>query len=863
MTDLRPGIIPLDDPAAHDAARVGAKAAGLAALRSAGLRAPPGLVVLPDAELPDADGWLPLLATLSPRASLLSVRSSAVGEDGATSSYAGLHVTRLGVSASDVGRAVAEVRASAASPAARAYRDRLAAAGPPLMAVLIQPMVNARVSGVAFGADPVTGARDALIVEAVCGLGQSLVSGRAAPFRARLRDGPRGWTILSTEPGSQTVGEFLSASGVETRAVDGDAGALLGAPALAAVATAVRAAERARGAPQDVEWALDDNGLVLLQSRPITTLSVGVPPASASEGPWLESATQVGGTLWTRANFREVLPEVPSQALLSVWGQADRAIRRYYEEVGLRILGDGPISRLIQGRLYFNATRMAAIFSSLGMPDTGFELAMGHGLPRRAGGDPFSIRWSAVRRNIVPMLRLLWRQRNPAAAMRRYAREMEAVLARAEALDPSAESEDALLRLLRPTSALTEGFIRAMSAVVGNLLSDQLRIAWLVRGRVDSVEGFVGCMTAPGTKTVTTQQGIDFLELARSAQDPACRSYFASARTPFVDFRAAMAGTRFLRDFERFLDRYGHRGVYESDPAQPRFRDDPSYLLANIAEAVRRGDVPSPDALERGRLSAAKSSWLRFTNRLSAWERVLPWRAVLVRMLLRRVKRSAAMRERIRSDGVRGTAACRRLLLALGGRWAAGGRLERPEDIFLLLFDEIRRASDAPMFAASLRALVQARRREREGLEAIEMPNLLWESPDGRTTAVRPPTPSLAGGMRGLAVSGGRVCGPAAVVRSPAEFSRMRAGSVLVAPATDPAWSPLFALARGVVVEMGGLLSHGSILAREFGIPTVVNIPGVCDAVRDGDRLEVDGWRGTVRRVDAETLPAQQGPKRA
>jgi pyruvate,water dikinase len=363
-------------------------------------------------------------------------------------------------------------------------------------------------------------------------------------------------------------------------------------------------------------------------------------------------------------------------------------------------------------------------------------------------------------------------------------------------------------------------------------------------------------MTAPGRKTVSARQGLDFLALARAAaKDPRCRAYFDSrsrnagdGHAPFSDYAASLAASPFMESFRNFLARYGHRGVYETDLARPRFREDPSYLLESLAAAARREDLPDLLELERNRLREAREAWLAFTARLGVLDRLFPWRAVAVRWVLRQIKMCQNLREGVRSEGMRVIGAMRRLSLLLGHRWFEGGWLGRPEDIFYLDRAEIDRAAREPMARKVLRALVAARQEAERRWRAVEMPNLICEGQDGRWAPIIPAAPTAAA-WRGLAVSGGRVRGPAAVVRTPDDVSKMRPGAVLVAPTTDPAWSALFALAAGVAVEMGGLLSHGSILAREYGIPAVVNVPGLCDAVRDGDLLEVDGWQGTVRRI--------------
>jgi pyruvate,water dikinase len=770
----------------------------------------------------------------------MAVRSSAADEDSTARSHAGIHVTRLGVAPDGLADAIASCRRSALSTAADAYRLATGTSAPPRMAVLVQPLVDSRVAGVAFGADPLTGDRTVVLVEAVRGLGEPLVAGRVSPHRYRLQAGPgRRWSLRESVPGAQRFGLFASAGGVCERPLD-DTGSLLSTDALERLADMVCRAGQTRSAPQDVEWAMDADGIVLLQSRPLT------------------SGPAAGGTLWSRANFIEVLPEIPSPLLLSLWSEVQREMVTFYEKAGVPVRRWGEIAKVIRGRLYFNATLIERMNGHLGVPPAFGRLCLGYALP--PGPDPYRVRWSVALRRWDVLLRLTASRFTLGPRLRRLLRGIDAYRCAIALADLRSEPDAVLGRHLDAGwSLMAEGMPLIFSAA-GGLMGSLLALGALLRGRVSSIEGFIGRMTAPGAKTVNTEQGLDFLALARdAAADPRCRAWFAGSRADLSGWESALAGTAFPAAFRRFLDRYGHRGIYESEIARPRFREDPSYLLSILAEAVHRGDRPDPETLERGREREAREAWSEFLARLTPRERLLPWRSWSVRAVLAQVKRFQSLRERIRSDAFRALESIRLITEELARRWAARGWLERAEDIYRLTIGEIQEGTRAAAGAPAFRVRAATRRAETEQLTGEPAPGLLCETPSGDLRPVPPPPQETAGGMpdthrgwQGLAVSGGRARGPAAVVRTLDDVSRMRPGAILVAPATDPAWSPLFALARGLAVEMGGLLSHGSILAREYALPAVVNVPGLCGAVRDGEWIEVDGWAGTVRRVPPE-----------
>jgi pyruvate,water dikinase len=300
------------------------------------------------------------------------------------------------------------------------------------------------------------------------------------------------------------------------------------------------------------------------------------------------------------------------------------------------------------------------------------------------------------------------------------------------------------------------------------------------------------------------------------------------------------AAAAWRRRFDEFLARFGHRAIEEVELGRPRWRERPAYPLSVIAGYLRGSAEASPRAVQARRHREREAAEARVLARL----RRRPLRRFLFRRALVAARETALASESSKSDIMRLFWLWRVAALELGRRLAAAGRLEAAEDVFFLHLDELE--DDGP----DLRATVAARREDHGRWQREQPPRLL----DARGRGVREGLHRRAaladGALAGTPTSPGLARGPVRVVLDPAGGVDLAPGDVLVAPFTDPAWTPLFYTAVAAVVEVGSLLSHASIVAREAGIPSVVGIPGVTSLLRDGERVEVDGTRGTVRFLD-------------
>jgi pyruvate,water dikinase len=352
---------------------------------------------------------------------------------------------------------------------------------------------------------------------------------------------------------------------------------------------------------------------------------------------------------------------------------------------------------------------------------------------------------------------------------------------------------------------------------------------------------------AAGVRSVSAQQAFDLVALAGVARrEPRAAAYIQSGATDLESLRAVLRGTTFLDQFERFLRRYGHRGLYEYDWSLPRYSEDPAPLLHAIRAHLDAPDEQQDDVAARERTAA--DAWAAFEARLTPWQRLTKLRAARTRV--RAIKQYYLWREQVRFDLVRILAEARRWHLVLATRFVERGWIAQRDDYFLLRLDEIAAVIERGANPARLRAIVDERLVTRERQRTIQMPLLMRESqlPSLIRTAALIGQES-EGELTGLPVSRGCVEAEVVVVRDPGDFARMKRGAILVAPATDPSWTPLFTLASGVIVEVGGVLSHASTIAREYGLPAIANVRQATKRLRTGDRVRLDAVNGVVQRL--------------
>jgi len=810
----------LDDITRDDLPLVGGKAFNCARLKQAGIPVPDGLVISTDAADAEihqlaSDPWL----TSLPAGALFAVRSSGIGEDSEGHSFAGVHETQLNVARDQIIEAVLICRRSATSEQAIAYRrarqldDEKARIG-----VLVQHMVAAVTSGVAFTVNPITGA-DEIFINAAPGLGEALVSGRITPDEFRLRKSDL--SVLSSRKVSDTSDTSDTSD-------------------LAALGRLLIRIEQLYGAPQDVEWCHDGQQYWIVQSRPVTTTRRElITKNSELRGPDPE---------WTRANLAEVLPDQLSPQALSVYVDLlNLGERRFFGRLMAPDSELGPIVTSFHGRMYFNLSQLRHVIRLAGAPPADMLRSLGHSEQIRPE-DEIATRppLRDVLRALPDFLRLAVNDLRAAHVFRDHEARTEQALARLAAVDPRTLSDHDISATFQWWLAIAPDSLKAvfvMSSV--HFREDFLRKACVTVGF--SYDRLVYPQLAAGERSVSTQQAVDLVALANVAgHEAATMAYLLKNDGSFADYRTVLEGTMFLERFERFLERYGHRGRYESDWAIPRLHENPAPALFAIREQLRDRPQDMRAVAERHAADAA-AAWRAFEAKLTRWQRwtLLP----RMRSTVRRLKKQYVWREQVRSDFTRVLSRIRAWHLVLADRFVDRGWIAHRDDYFLLRMDEVKRVAEDPNRGPALRTIVERSAAELAAERDLQMPLLMRESElprllrRGRTAAA-----GDGGDLTGLCVSLGSVEAEVVVLRDPSEFTKMKRGAILVAPATDPSWTPLFTLASGVIVEVGGMLSHASTIAREYGLPALANVRDATRILKTGDRVRLDASGGRVQR---------------
>ncbi|HEY2592922.1 MAG TPA: PEP/pyruvate-binding domain-containing protein [Chloroflexota bacterium] len=753
-----------------------------------------------------------------------AVRSSATAEDLLGASFAGQQDTFLNVEGtSALVDAINRCWASLWNRRAVAYRaaNGVDDAGVSL-AVVVQRMVPATVAGVIFTADPLTGQRRRAVIDAVAGLGEKLVSGAANPDHFAVD---------------------LTLHRVVERQPTGDRPVLSDAELLALGALADRV-ERHFGVPQDIEFALDtDRQPWLVQSRPITTLYPLPEPR-----PDAERDLRVYFSLNVFQGYFEPLTPMGIQffrllgaSVYRTFGARvsdPRAGPAALVEAGMRLYVDvTPVVRDRTGRQIFEAaTRFGEARTSVVVS----RLAADSRLAPTGDSRSRALRRvaAALQRAGVPAAagQVLW---SPYATRARFVREMESI-ARID-LPPGADAVahlDAYERLvLRASGQLLPRLLGIMAPA---MLSLGL-VGWLLRGRARDDE--IQILTRGAPYNPTTEMNLELWRLSvalRSDSEAQAAMLERSSEDLSAAYHAGTLPLRLQRGLADFLARYGFRSIGEIDISVPRWSEEPAYILGVLSNYARLDDeARAPDAQFARGQREAEAMVATLLARVAG-----PRRAAL-RLLLRRLRQLIGSREAPKFHIIRLLATpSRQLLRRVGVELAHDGRFTAADDIFFLTLAEARRA----VAGEDLRAVVAQRRQTFAREQARRrLPRVLLSDGTDAEVALIAPAP-VDGGLRGSPASPGVATGIARVVHSP-QGAHLEPGEILVAPSTDPGWTPLFLTAGGLIMEMGGMMSHGAVVAREYGIPAVVGVAGATDRIATGQRVRVDGAAGTIAIV--------------
>ena len=780
----------------------------------------------------------------------VAVRSSATAEDLPDASFAGQQDTYLGVvGAKALLDAIRRCWASLFNERAVAYRaDRKIDPRHVALAVVVQRLVDVKTAGVLFTANPVTGRRREAVIDAALGLGEAVVSGATNPDHLVVR-------VDTGEIVERRIGDkrlvIEAVQGGGTRHVERQTNsteACISDEEARALADMGERVERHFGTPQDIEWAIDKYGRVLIvQSRPITTL-YPIP-----KGPWSDKSP-------LRVYFSFNVAQGVFQPFTPMGTQFWKAFSGFTaQRIGLLdtdpILG-APVWAIAGDRLFLDVTdvfrnrlgRKLFAFAASRMEARTGQVLQSLTSDERLG-EVNTPTWKiagAVIRGLVRTrapLTLAKSLANPETVPGRIMCKVDEAIALGQVPDgsPPRAYVDAVEKMLRERAG--DFITLAIPSIASGAISMLLMRKALGE---DLTEGDVHTLLRSLPNNPTTEMDLELWHVSRRVGvDAESRQILQNETPPILAkrFHERTLPTVLQRELDAFLNKWGVRGVAEIDIGVPRWRDDPTHILGSLANYLALGDdaVPPDLAFARGAQEAD-----RMAEELSrrAHERGFV-KGRVGAFAVNRVRRLLGTRELPKLGMVRLVGHARALLIEAGKGLVAEGKMEAVDDVFLLEIPELRELIDGK----NMKDMLAERRRIRaQELGRKHVPRVILS--DGTEPEVSLSRTSTHDGLSGTPACAGVVKGKARVVLDPIG-AKIEPGEILVAPSTDPGWTPLFLTAAGLVMEMGGSMSHGAVVAREYGIPAVVGVPNATKTITTGQVIVVDGGAGTVGLGDS------------
>jgi pyruvate,water dikinase len=731
----------------------------------------------------------------------VSVRSSATAEDTASAAFAGQHDTFLNVPLDEVPAFLKKCWLSLWSDRAIAYRRQVGVGiRDTSMAVVVQQMVQADVAGVLFSVDPVSGDLDKVIVDANCGLGESVVSGEAEIDHWRI-DKATGVVVEERLADKSMKIVSLPGGGTEEVELTGDARTApsLSAAQLAELAALANAIEQKYGFPQDIEWAIAGGDLYVLQARPITSIS----------------------PRWTRDESAERFPN-PISPL--AWDLVEDGFHKSLN-FSFNLMGlppyEGKWFAMFDSYIYGNQTAVKLY----------------------ADGVPLSIQNVDELRALLPVIRQKygWVQELPV----RWSRDLDWYLLRLGEFNAMPLSNlglrDLWAHVIKVSDTGARYFLPNIAiSITQRVLYKVLHgMLTLMLGADKASAAFDALLAHCDTKTGAINAQLN--ELARMVSTHA--AFFAANDTQKIvsewQTTVKQALPDFVAGFDQLLAEHGHRET-EFDPYIPTWLEAPEVVIDTL-RIMANGDLHNPQANER-------QLKMRMQETLFAIQQHVPDDLrYFFTEVVRLAQTYTSLDDLEHYQTTRLTLPLRRALRELGTRLVDLGLIVDPMDVFFARFSLLNQAIVEP--SAQRWAELAAQIADNKGIYA----QALQRSPawrlDEEDTAVEV---SAADGWRGIPGSPGKAVAPVFLLQGSQDFGRFPKGAVLVARTTNPAWTPLFYGASAVITESGGPLSHGAVTAREMQKPAVMGVRGIMQSLTNGQIVEVDGTRGTVRPVRSD-----------
>lgn len=801
----------------------------------------------------------------------VAVRSSATAEDLSSASFAGQQESYLNVRGPEAFlQTIVRCWSSLWTARAMSYRQRQGVAPEQVsMAVVVQTMLFADASGVLFTINPMTGSRGEMLINAIWGLGEALVSGQVTPdsFSISRGDGSLKQATIAEKPFALVATEQGI---VEREMPEGQQRqAALTEAHIAQLVQLGLAIEEHFQAPQDIEWVRIGDEIFVVQARPITTQptiqaatvpqeQLLVPGDDAWDRRQPQPAPQ-SYDIWTRTNMGENFPFPITPYTASLWPVVYMLNRVPSREERAANPALEQSMRRFYGRVYINEGQLIHTYTRLGIPRAFSDITWGS---RQRGNEPGCERFSLL--TLVRGLPGVMKEMRSQATPRPKKPAM-----------PAGEEIPSLKGALFYTTI--DSWVSDFQRQDLSQLDDQeLWRHWMTRWPYRATKLGAVMLTAIQTAFLLYQlelrlrrwtgreglatrllQGLSGIETAEVA--PALWQMVQTLRelelehvlreeTPANALRALQQRAEaepFQRQLQAFLERDGFRCPNDAEMYNGRWGEEPEMVIEMLKDYLDLDPSYSPQEVQQRQERERDQLESEIAGQLNLFQRMI------FRWLLTQTRASTRRRDNNRSYVAKFLYPMRLLALELGRRWTERVWLSHPNDIFFLPvyeIDDLIQSADPLTLGKPLSQLCAERRTAFDYWHTIQPPEAL--GPGGEPL---PPLEQEQSFLQGLPASGGRVHGTARVVRTLAEARQLRKGDILVTSATDPGWTPFFPLISGLVLEIGGQLSHGAIIAREYGIPAAINVPNALQAIPDGQAIILDGDSGRIFLDEEET----------
>ncbi len=718
----------------------------------------------------------------------LAVRSSATNEDSQEHSFAGIFESYLNVNGIDnLSNAIIKCYASLWTLQALSYQIGKQTSNS-AMAVVIMKMATATASGVSFSCNPTNGSEESIIINANFGYGKSIVDGKIEPdsYSYNIEN----YTINQKQIGSKSGKTVLLEEGTSFKTEDKNGQQVLTDEQIQTLALLSKTVFETFDVHQDIEWVYDGKDFILVQARAITNVKQLYPKEIANQP-----------KIFSNANVKDAVPFVQCKLNDSFFQLSiNRLMGDSFRVIDYPIDDGYQFIKLINGRAYFNTSLIQWLwYDTLGLDPKETNLNLGgHQKVIEVGKKQKKFKYLV---NGIKYMKVL----------KRYVKQSDTIFKDIKIFcddinkkELSKLSNQALKELIftlnQKKSAYGTPFIILASAVAP--MSIMIKI--LERYFPDNGHSMANALLSGQSTITTAEHGYHLIALAKIVDDKEL----------------------FKKGFDTFLKTFGHRCIYEADLRNKRWNEDPSYLLGLIKEYAIHDSF---DNIHKKQKNDSEKTWQKIDNKVPFFLRIY------IKKLLKKSSEGVAIKEMAKSTYIRFLESARKLFLECGERVGLDSFHCTQTELIMILDDKVR--------CDGVKKLIVKRKELFDKQEEIEAADIIV---DEKATFVPPILQADGKSYKGIAVASGKVQAKVKKITHPDQYSKLKKGEILVAPSTDPAWTPMFLKASGIVLQTGGYLSHGSIVAREYGIPAVVNISGVMSLLEDGQEILVDGDMGKI-----------------